>query len=99
MPFLGRLHRNYGITQRETDKDLSPLMLVRVKSIELLEFVVNVGRHLQANQFESRPIRCLQTLNREVEVGVGADYLLFISSICKEGLKLLGLILHSIVVL
>ena len=99
MLFLRCLHSNYRITQRETNRDLSPLMLISVEPIELLVFVVNVGRHLQINQFERRPISRLQALNCEVEVGVSANDLLCIASIREEGLELLRLLLHSTIVL
>ena len=74
-------------------------MLVWVEAIELLELIVDLGRHLQANQFESRPISRLQALDRKVEVRACADGLLLITWICEEGLKLLCLLFNRVVVL
>ena len=47
-------------------------MLIGVKPIELLEFVVNVGRHDQADIPVRWPVGCLEALNAEVKVGVDA---------------------------
>ena len=42
--FLRRLHRDYCIAQGEADRYFSPLVLLRVKSVKLLELVVDIRR-------------------------------------------------------
>lgn len=66
--FIRRSHYHNCITKRVTNSDLATLVLVRVESIELLEFVINVGRHDQANIPVRWPVGSLQALNGEVEV-------------------------------
>ena len=65
-------HHHNGIAKRVANCNLAPLMLIGVKPIELLEFVVDVGRHDQADIPVRWPVGCLEALNAEVKVGVDA---------------------------
>ena len=100
MSFLRRLHRDYCIAQGEADRYFSPLVLLRVKSVKLLELVVDIRWHLQTNCLKRRPIGSLETLYREVNVGVCSSGLLRLAIIGgKVCFELLCLLLHRVVVL
>ena len=100
MSLLRCLHRDYCVTQGEADRYFSPLVLLRVKSVKLLELIVDIRRHLQTNSLERRPIGSLKTLYREVNVGVCDSGLLRLTIIGgEEGFELLCLLLHRVVVL
>ena len=100
MSFLRRLHCNYRVAQGETYGYFAPLMLLRVKSVKLLELVVDIRRHLKTNCLERWPIGGLETLYGEVNVGVWPSGLLRLAIIGgKVGFELLGLFFHRVVVL
>ena len=75
-------------------------MLLRVKSAKLLELVVDIRRHLQTNCLKRWPIGGLETLYREINVGVWSSGLLRLAIIGRKvSFELLGLFLHRVVVL
>ena len=61
--FTGRVHRYNGISERELDRDLAPLMLILVEAIVLLELIVDLRWHHESQGLVRRPICGLQTLN------------------------------------
>ena len=75
-------------------------MLVCIKSVELLEFVVDLRGHLQADYLKRGPVGRLQALNREVKVGIYVSGLLRLVVIVSEvGFILFCLFFDRIVVL
>ena len=44
-----RIHTHDGLTEREADRYLAPLMLIRIEPFELFEFIIDMRRHLQAD--------------------------------------------------
>lgn len=93
------VHRYNSLTERITDNDLSTGVLVGIEPIELLEFVVNMLGHSQANVLERRPVGCLKALDTELELGGSRELILSTRCSAEVCVVLFGLFLTRQVVL